>query len=74
VGTVSVHHQIEQGIITQIKIYGDFFGVGEVSELEELLIGTRYEEAAIHERLAGTEIGHYIGNLSTDAFISLLST
>jgi lipoate-protein ligase A len=74
VGTVSVHLQIEQGIIAQLKIYGDFFGVGDVSELEELLKGTRYEETAIRERLAGTEIGHYMGNLSTEDFISLLST
>jgi lipoate-protein ligase A len=74
VGTVSVHLQIEQGIIAQIKIYGDFFGVGDVSELEELLKGTRYEETAIRERLAGTEIGHYMGNFSKEAFISLLST
>jgi lipoate-protein ligase A len=74
VGTVSVHLQIEQGIIAQLKIYGDFFGVGDVSELEELLKGTRFEETAIRERLAGKEIGHYMGNLSTEAFISLLST
>src|SRR4051812_13613380 len=42
VGSIDVRLEVNKGVIENCKIYGDFFGVGEVSEIEEKLTGTRY--------------------------------
>ena len=34
---------VENSIIKSVKIYGDFFGIGDVSDIEELLVGVPYE-------------------------------
>jgi len=43
-GTVEVNLNVEKGIIKDIKIYGDFFGKYDVSEVENLLKGVKHSE------------------------------
>ena len=71
-GIVDVRMDVEDGLIQRMKIYGDFFGVGEVSDIEARLQGVRYEEQAIHEALADMDINHYLGNISAEDFIGLV--
>jgi len=47
VGSVDIRLEVNRGIIENCKIYGDFFGVGEVADIERKLTGTRYEKEAI---------------------------
>jgi lipoate-protein ligase A len=72
VGTIEVRLHIEQGRIEDLKIYGDFFGIGDIGELEELLRGIRYEEAAIRDLIAAIELRHYFGDIDKEAFLALL--
>ncbi|UKS28980.1 lipoate--protein ligase [Paenibacillus sp. HWE-109] len=72
VGTLDVRLDIEEGHVKQIKIYGDYFGAGDVAELEGILQGCRYEESAIRERLADIELRRYFGTLDQDSFVALL--
>lgn len=72
VGRIDVRLAIEEGHLQQVKIYGDFFGAHDVAELEEKLVGMRYEEDALRERLAGVELRHYFGALDEETFVSLL--
>ncbi|MFX5085120.1 lipoate protein ligase C-terminal domain-containing protein, partial [Acinetobacter baumannii] len=58
--------------IKEAKIYGDFFGVRDVAELEELLRDTPYDRASVSERLAGVNLQEFFGNLDREAFVSLL--
>lgn len=71
-GIVDVRMDVEDGLIQRMKIYGDFFGVGEVSDIETRLQGVRYEEQAIREALADMDINHYLGNISAEDFIGLV--
>lgn len=71
-GIVDVRMDVEDGLIQRMKIYGDFFGVGEVSDIEARLQGVRYEEQAIREALADMDINHYLGNISAEDFIGLV--
>lgn len=72
VGSIDVRLNVIKGIIEDCKIYGDFFGVGDVGEIEAKLIGQRYERASIEEALKGTNIQHYFGNITMDDFLQLV--
>ena len=71
-GTIDVRLDVDRGIIQNVKIYGDFFGWGEVADIEEKLKGIRYEKAALEEALKDVDIQHYFGNIEKDDFLQLL--
>jgi len=72
IGTVEVQLDIEKGRIREAKVYGDFFGVREVSELEAVLREVPYDRRAIEQALADVNIHEFVGNLDREAFVSLL--
>ncbi|AIF42726.1 lipoate--protein ligase [Virgibacillus sp. SK37] len=71
-GLVDVRLDVKKGIIENCKIYGDFFGVGEVSVIEERLSGVRHNRQAIEEALADVDVPHYLGRISKEDFINLI--
>lgn len=72
VGSIDIRLNVNKGEIKECKIYGDFFGVGDVSEIEGKLAGVRYEKSEIEKALADVEIKHYFGNVTKDEFINLV--
>ncbi|MBN8192534.1 lipoate--protein ligase [Bacillus sp. NTK074B] len=72
VGSIDVRLEVNKGKIENCKIYGDFFGVGNVDDIEEKLIGTRYERKDIAAALEGVDIQHYFGNVTKDEFVDLV--
>ncbi|MDC3425600.1 lipoate--protein ligase [Aquibacillus sp. 3ASR75-11] len=71
-GLVDVRLDVKNGTIENCKIFGDFFGVGEVRDIEEKLIGVRHERKVVEEALADIDIKHYLGNISKEEFIDLI--
>lgn len=72
IGLVEVQLDVEDGLIKQAKIYGDFFGLGEIKDVEEQLIGVRYEKAALQAALAQVDVQHYFGNITQDDLLALI--
>ncbi|WP_316571161.1 lipoate--protein ligase [Neobacillus sp. YIM B06451] len=72
IGSIDVRLEVEKGIIENCKIYGDFFGVGEVAEIEERLKGIRYDRSEIDRALEGVDIKHYFGNVTKEEFLELV--
>jgi lipoate---protein ligase len=72
VGSIDVRLEVNKGIIENCKIYGDFFGVGDVSDIEAKLQGIRYEKGEIETALASIDTKHYFGNVSKEEFINLI--
>ncbi|WP_419877566.1 lipoate--protein ligase [Brevibacillus centrosporus] len=72
IGTIEVQLDIEKGLIQTAKIYGDFFGVRDVAELEALLHEIPYDRQAVASALADTDLQAFFGNLEKEAFVSLL--
>jgi lipoate---protein ligase len=72
VGGIDVRLEVNRGVIDDCKIYGDFFGVGDVSEIETLLIGQKYEKAALESALENINLPHYFGNITKEDFITLI--
>lgn len=71
-GQIDARIHIKDGIINEIKIYGDFLGHGEISELENLLKGIRYEKFRIAEALNDIDFTNYFGEIGPDDFINLI--
>lgn len=72
IGTIEVQLDIERGRIQTAKIYGDFFGIRDVAELEALLREIPYDRQAVTNALADTDLQAFFGNLEQEAFVSLL--
>jgi lipoate---protein ligase len=71
-GSVDVRLHIVKGIIQESKIFGDFFGVGDVSDIENKLNGVRYDRKEIEKVLEDIDLQHYFGNISRQEFLDLL--
>lgn len=71
-GLLDVRLDVKKGIINNCKIYGDFFGVGNVSELENKLTGIRYDRKAMEASLVDMDVPHYLGKISKKEFIDLI--
>ncbi|CAH1203300.1 MULTISPECIES: lipoate--protein ligase [Paenibacillus] len=72
VGIIDLRMNIKDGRIEDIKIFGDFFGVGDVADIEDMLRGKRYEESDVREALKDLDVKHYFGNLELEDFIGLI--
>jgi lipoate---protein ligase len=72
VGSIDVRLEVNKGIIDHCKIYGDFFGVGEVQDIEERLINVKYERASLDQALDDLDIKHYFGNITKEDFLQLI--
>lgn len=71
-GGIEALLEVEKGRVQGLKFYGDFFGQRDVAELEQKLLGCRYEPEALRACLGGVEIGNYFVNFGLDELISLL--
>lgn len=60
------------GIIENVKIYGDFFGQHPVSEIENVLVGVRYDKGDIETALEGFDLYPYFGKVDRGEFIDLI--
>lgn len=72
VGGIDVRLQVEKGLVEDAKIFGDFFGVGDVSELETAITGVKYERAALDEAISGIDIPKLLGGITKDEFLQLI--
>ncbi|WP_077615703.1 lipoate--protein ligase [Caenibacillus caldisaponilyticus] len=71
-GTVDIRLEVKKGVIDEAAIYGDFFGVGDVKDIEALLIGTRYDRDAVSDKLETVDIGHYFGKITKEDLLSIM--
>ncbi|ATH94958.1 lipoate--protein ligase LplJ [Bacillus glycinifermentans] len=71
-GSIDIRLEVHKGIIQECKIFGDFFGVGDVGDIEDKLSGIQYERKAIEEALEGVDIRHYFGNIQKEEFFDLV--
>ncbi|SDJ43726.1 lipoate--protein ligase [Salimicrobium halophilum] len=71
-GTYDIRLDVNKGYINNAKIYGDFFGIGDVTEVEDRLIGTKYEREAIREAVEDLDISHYLGKVTMEDFLTIV--
>jgi len=70
-GSIEVYLTINNGIIENTKVYGDFFGKSDIMDIEQSLTGVQHNERAISQALSRLDLGNYISNISMTDFISV---
>ena len=63
---------VEHGKITDIKIYGDFFGGGDISELENALKDERLDEDLDKRIDKKIDVDYYINGMTSEDLKILL--
>lgn len=71
-GNIEINMEVVNGIIKEIKIYGDFFNKSEIEELEKSIKDLPHSFSVLTESLSKINIGDYINNIQSDEFIDLL--
>ncbi|MFJ7932797.1 lipoate--protein ligase [Sporosarcina sp. NPDC096371] len=72
VGGIDVHLDVTKGMIENVNIFGDFFGVGEVAVIEESLTGVQYDRQSMSDALATIDIPTYLGGITKEEFLQLI--
>ena len=72
IGSIEVRLNVAEGKITDAKIFGDFFGLGDIADVEQALIGTRYAKEVLAQVIANIDVKKYFGNITPEDFLSLI--
>ena len=71
-GSIDVRLQVKGGIVSDIKIYGDFFGTEDIAKLEETMRGLKYDREIIKEAIKDQPLEKYFGSITQDEFLNLV--
>ncbi|MBQ4545471.1 MAG: lipoate--protein ligase [Oscillospiraceae bacterium] len=71
-GGINVMLSVEEGKISCAKIYGDFFGMLDVSDIENALCGVSHCEADIKNILENFNLTDYFGKITKDEVLEVL--
>lgn len=72
-GLIDVRLDIAKGIIKNCKIYGDFFSLNDIVNLENKMIGCMYTIAALREVLDDYFISTFFKDQSAESFIRFVT-
>ena len=70
-GLVELYFEVDKGIITDIKIYGDYFFNKETPELENIIRGSRHTHKSLEELIKKINLSDYISNIEGEEFLSM---
>lgn len=71
-GGITISMEVNKGVITGIAIQGDFFGNGEIKELEQALTGAAVNEEALTKALYGIDVNHYISGMKHQELVEMI--
>lgn len=72
-GEIDVRLDVREGRIASIRLFGDYMGRADVSELEARLLGLPYDRDAIVAALEGVRVADYVGDVPHDEIVALLA-
>ena len=72
IGQVDARINVKEGIIKNIKIYGDFLGYGETEDIEKLLTGRLFNEKEIETAISTLDLKAYFGDVRKEDFVKFL--
>ncbi|MCQ9216085.1 lipoate--protein ligase [Streptococcus gallolyticus] len=63
-GKITTYANVEKSVIKGMKLYGDFFGIKDVADIEQALIGLRYEYPEVLAKLQTIDTTQYFTNIT----------
>lgn len=71
-GLLEMNLEVKDGMITAVKIYGDFFSEQGIDAVEKALTNIRHNEQEIRQALATLPIAKHFRNISEDELVSAM--
>ncbi|WP_416828683.1 lipoate--protein ligase [Ectobacillus polymachus] len=71
VGQIDVRLEVNKGIVEMCKIYGDFFGVEDVKDIEAAIVGEKFDKDSFLAALGHINVKEYFGSLTKEEFLTL---
>lgn len=71
-GTIDARLQVDDGKVSEIKFYGDFFGPKDVNELADKLQGLRFERQDFEDALKDIDTNQYFTGIPKEDFLNML--
>lgn len=71
IGAVDFRFNVERGVVQSIRIFGDFFALGEIADVEQALTGVLYRRDAVEEVFKRLDVKQYFGNIEARELVDL---
>lgn len=71
-GQIDARIEVHNGLIDNIKFFGDFLGLRDVGDVESKLAGVRYDKLHLQEALENVELKDYLGGLNAQELAQFL--
>jgi len=71
-GQVDARIFVKDGVINDIKFFGDFLGYGDSDDIENLLKGVQFKEEEIMDALKNADLKFYFGNIELNDFVNFI--
>ncbi|UUV98017.1 lipoate--protein ligase [Vagococcus luciliae] len=72
IGSIEAKMNVSDGEIKEIRIFGDFFGLGQIADVEDILTGIKYDKESISKAVDKIDVKKYFGNIEASDLIELL--
>lgn len=71
-GLVDFRFNVTNGKVSSAKIYGDFFGLGDIKDVEEKLVGVKYTKEDFLTAFDAIDVNKYFGRVTKGEIIEML--
>ncbi|EEI71110.1 lipoyltransferase and lipoate-protein ligase [Lentilactobacillus hilgardii ATCC 27305] len=71
-GTIDARFQVDDGKISNVTFFGDFFGPRDTNELADKLKGVRFERADVSNALKDVDLNQYFTGIPEEDFLDML--
>ena len=71
-GEIDVRLDIQEGRVASVRIFGDYMGREDVSELERRLIGIAYDRPSVSSAIGDLDVSAYFGDIARDDVIGVI--
>jgi len=72
-GEIDARLDVQQGRLAGVRLFGDFMGRRDVSEVEALLLGVPHTREAVEGALAGVDLADYFGDIPREEVLALVA-
>jgi len=71
-GTIELYLDVSNGIISSLRIFGDFFSNRDLKELEQCFSGVSHTQACVREALLNADYRSYLGDVNLEDLLNAM--
>jgi lipoate-protein ligase A len=71
-GNLEIDINVENGVISQCRICGDFLGLVELDDLESTFVGLKFTEADVLKKLQALDLSPFLGSITAEEVVDCM--